>query len=236
MDYFICIETSGDVCSVALCSYSGEIITRECWEKNSHSRYLTVELEKLFSEFIEDKEKQILAIAVSQGPGSYTGLRIGVSTAKGLAYALDKPLIAIDTLAVMLENLKQNHSGIVEKADYFVPMIDARRMEVYYKIFDKTSRELSGADNLVLDESSFSDILSQGKVVFFGSGADKFSKVLHNSNAVFVRDIVPLAKYMYQLTKERFDAKLYEDVAYFEPFYLKPFIPTTKPKDLLGNA
>ena len=233
-NYFIGIETSGSVCSVTLFDIHGQTITEECWESNSHSRHLTLKLEELLSNHIHNTEKQILAIAVSQGPGSYTGLRIGVSTAKGIAYALDKPLVAVPTLELMLENVMQTRdcSGI----DYFVPMIDARRMEVYTQVFDRQKQALNEINNVILDKNSFSQYLASGKVAFFGSGSDKFSTLINNSNALFIKNIEPLARFMFPFIKLHFEKKEFVDVAYFEPFYLKPFIPTTKPKQLLTNV
>ena len=235
LEYFVAIETSGSVCSMALFDTQGEVITEECWEPNSHSKYLTVKIEELFSRYIQDKERQILAIAVSEGPGSYTGLRIGVSTAKGLAYALDKPLIAVPTLAIMVENVLRTHKEQVKEALYLMPMIDARRMEVYTQVFDSKGLAQTEVTNLILDKDSFGDYLAKGKVVFFGSGARKFASIIDHVNALFIEGIEPLARFMYPFIRERFDRDKFEDVAYFEPFYLKPFIPTTKPKDLLGN-
>jgi tRNA threonylcarbamoyladenosine biosynthesis protein TsaB len=228
--YFLCIETSGKVCSAALCSQSGECIQKESYEPNSHSKYLTVYIEQLLKP-LEDKKTQLLAIAVSQGPGSYTGLRIGVSAAKGLAYALDLPMIAVDTLKIMLLTLKAQNPTIFEQAEFYVPMVDARRMEVYTAIFDKNMQILQPGTNLILDEESFQEFLSQGKVVFFGDGMEKFKPLVSDHpNALFVSDIYPLARYMFDEVKQKYEAKDFVDVAYFEPFYLKPFIPTTKPK------
>ncbi len=236
LDYYVAIETSGSVCSVALFDITGKVITEECWEPNSHSKYLTVRLEELFGKYISDKDKQILAIGVSQGPGSYTGLRIGVSTAKGLAYALNKPLIAVPTLEIMVENVIQTYKQEVLDVDFLVPMIDARRMEVYTQVFDKHRNAQDDVANIILDKDSFSKYLDQGKVAFFGSGSAKFSKIIANGNALFLSGVEPLARFMYPFIKDRYEKHQFEDVAYFEPFYLKPFIPTTKPKDLLGNA
>ena len=235
-EYIIAIETSGSVCSVALFDEQGKAISEECWEPNSHSKYLTLKLEELLNKYVRDKDRQIKAIAVSEGPGSYTGLRIGVSTAKGLAYALDKPLIAVPTLEVMLVNVLQEHGQEVRGVDFFVPMIDARRMEVYAQVFDHEANSIKDVTNIILDENSFSSYLEKGRVAFFGSGASKFSKIINNANAVFLQGIEPLARFMYPLIRKRLEGREFEDVAYFEPFYLKPFIPTTKPKDLLGNA
>ncbi len=235
-EYVIAIETSGSVCSVALFDDQGNAFTEECWEPNSHSKYLTLKLEVLLNKYVQDKERQIKAIAVSEGPGSYTGLRIGVSTAKGLAYALNKPLIAVPTLELMLVNVLQEHDQEVKHVDFFVPMIDARRMEVYVQVFDREGNSVQDVTNIILDEKSFSSYMEKGRVAFFGSGAAKFSRVINSANAVFVQGIEPLARFMYPFIRNRLEDRRFVDVAYFEPFYLKPFIPTTKPKDLIGNA
>jgi len=233
--YFIAIETSGTVCSIALFDENGKAFSEECWEPNKHSKFLTVRLDKLLNEFITDKEKQILAIAVSQGPGSYTGLRIGVSTAKGIAYALDKPLIAVSTMEIMLENFFTKYKNELSYIDYFVPMIDARRMEVYAQIFNKEKKQVEKVKNIQLHKESFLDYLKYYDIAFFGSGAKKFSEILKTKNAKFYNDIEPLAKFMFPFISEKYKQKKFEDLAYFEPFYLKPFISITKPKSFLGN-
>ncbi len=230
-NYILCIETSNKICSVALCDFNQNYIIKESLEPNSHSKYLTVFIQELFSQI--DVSKQLKAVAVSQGPGSYTGLRIGVSAAKGIAYALQIPLIAIDTLEIMTQGLITKHKDLVEQAKFLVPLIDARRMEVYTEIFDNSGKSLSPVKNLILDQNSFQDLLNQGRVIFFGDGATKFKKVLTNQNAIFIENFYPRSNFMTKLAVNRYNNQDFADVAYFEPFYLKPFIPTTKPKQLL---
>lgn len=228
--FILCIETSNKICSVALCSETGKVILKENIEPNSHSKYLAVYIEELLKK-LKNKKQQILAIAVSEGPGSYTGLRIGVSTAKGLAYGLDKPLIAIPTLDIMVQAVL-NTEKLVSKVSFLVPMIDARRMEVYTGVFDLTGKQIKPTTNLILTEDSFSEFLKE-KVAFFGDGAKKFIDLTANNNAIYIADIYPRAQFMSTLAFEKYDKQDFVDVAYFEPFYLKPFIPTTKPKPLV---
>ncbi len=228
--YFLCIETSSKVCSAALCN-EDRIIVQDSYEPNSHSKYLTVFIEKLL-ENLQDKKQQLRAIAVSEGPGSYTGLRIGVSAAKGLAYSLDLPMIAVGTMDIMVRAFLDQNKEITD-FDLIIPMIDARRMEVYTATFDKNANKISQVTNLILNQDSFKDLIDKQKTVFIGDGAEKFSKLVRHPNAYFVPDIFPHAKYMFELAKQKYEQQDFADVAYFEPFYLKPFIPTTKPKPLL---
>ncbi len=228
--YILCIETSNKICSVALCSNNDKIILKENLEPNSHSKYLTVYIEELLKD-LDDKNKQIIAIAVSQGPGSYTGLRIGVSTAKGLAYGLGKPLIAIPTLDIMVQAVL-NSNELPKDVEFLVPMIDARRMEVYTGIFDLSGEQIMKTTNIILTKESFSELLGH-KVAFFGDGAKKFVDLINTPNAIYIPGIYPRAQFMKRLAFDKLSKKEFVDVAYFEPFYLKPFIPTTKPKPLI---
>ncbi len=231
--YFLLIETSNKVCSASLCKPGGECINKESFEPNSHSKYLTLYVEDLLSE-LDNKKQQLLAIGVSAGPGSYTGLRIGVSVAKGLAYSLDIPLISAGTLETMVQTLLRVYPQQAGSADFLVPMIDARRMEVYTAVFDSQANRITDIKNIILDQTSFEDYLKdRNKVLFFGDGSEKFKDLVNNENASFIDGIYPLSRDMLPLVKAKFDKQEFEDVAYFEPFYLKPFIPTTKPKQLL---
>ena len=166
------------------------------------------------------------AIAVSKGPGSYTGLRIGVSTAKGLCYALDKPLISVPTLKALAMKVKRTTPGLI------VPMLDARRMEVYTATFDQSYQEIENTHALVLEPSSFQSILEVQKVVFLGDGAEKFKIICDSPNAEFVSEAYPSAIEMAVLSEEKYARGDFEDLAYFEPFYLKDFV-AGKPKKLL---
>lgn len=161
------------------------------------------------------------AISVSKGPGSYTGLRIGVSTAKGICFALDKPLIAVDTLAVLARQLK------VEKADtsYIVPLIDARRMEVYSAVYDINYAQIRATEAEIIDSNSFAEYLKQTKVYFIGDGAAKCKGVIEHQNAIFQEKVhFPSANEMALIATEKYKVGDFEDLAYFEPFYLKDFV------------
>ncbi len=215
------LETSTTSCSVAL-SINGETVAlKEINERNAHASSLTL--------FIQDvmlsagKEMNDLdAIAVSMGPGSYTGLRIGVSTAKGLCYGLDIPLIAINTLEAMTGGYQMIDAG---QPGLYCPMIDARRMEVYSAVYDTNMKEVLPVEARIIDANSLSDILSTQRITFFGDGAMKCKDVLSgSSNAVFVHDFNNSAKDMSTLAYQKYLGKQFEDVAYFEPYYLKDFL------------
>lgn len=225
------IETATTVCSVSLAKDGKLLALKEQDGDYSHAENLTV--------FVEDvvrkanvKLAYIDAVAVSKGPGSYTGLRIGVSVAKGLCYALNKPLIAVDTLQYLAlsiaRNTWQHHFELVEKS-FFCPMLDARRMEVYCGIYNAKNEVVKSVIAEIIDENSFSDMLKSHIVYFFGNGASKCKAVLSaNKNAVFIDNINPSAANMVALSEEAFKNATFEDVAYFEPFYLKDFIAGKK--------
>lgn len=188
------------------------------------------------SQFIEDvlKEndvayKNLKAVAISSGPGSYTGLRIGSSTAKGICYALDIPLIAIDTLSAMYNEVKKN-----QLADLYCPLVDARRMEVFTAVYDSQLNEIIKCGPMILDENSFDKLLASMQILFFGSGAQKFSEIIQNENAKFIFDYQNSASHMCSLVENKFKKKEFEDIAYFEPNYLKNFQATT-PKEKLRS-
>jgi tRNA threonylcarbamoyladenosine biosynthesis protein TsaB len=242
MPLILHIETATNVCSIALAG-DGELLSwKESSLKNSHAAVIT--------EFIADVTKStnhelssIDAIAVSKGPGSYTGLRIGVATAKGLCYALDKPLIAVPTLESMAYGIQNSEfriqnslmaSGIRESAVgsrqsavklLICPMIDARRMEVYYALYDTDGHEIRETRAEIIEENSFSDLLSDHTIIFGGDGSMKCREVLKSQkNAVFLDNFEASAKFMISLAEEKFNKKEFEDLAYFEPYYLKDFI------------
>jgi tRNA threonylcarbamoyladenosine biosynthesis protein TsaB len=220
MPLILSIETSTTVCSVALHRGQKLLTSAEIQIEKSHSRFITILIEKLFSDSGE-KINNLSAIAVSKGPGSYTGLRIGVSTAKGICYALDKPLIAIDTLESMAYQVNQSN---VHKA-LLCPMIDARRMEVYCALYDANLNCEENVKAVIIDENSFKEILSSQQVLFFGDGSQKCAEVLgKNKNAFFLEKINPSAISIGELALNTFEEKRFEDVAYFEPFYLKDFV------------
>ncbi|MCD4664178.1 MAG: tRNA (adenosine(37)-N6)-threonylcarbamoyltransferase complex dimerization subunit type 1 TsaB [Bacteroidales bacterium] len=226
MSLILCIETATQVCSVVLVR-DGKILSyKESSKKNSHSEVITIFIDGLLNES-NNNFSDLDAVAVSKGPGSYTGLRIGVSTAKGLCYALNIPLIAINTLQSMAfgmaESLKNNTSGQTAST-LLCPMIDARRMEVYSAIYNINNKEVRETKAEIIDKYSFSNYFSQNKMIFFGDGASKCQDVITHPNAVFYENINPSAANMASLAKEKVLKRQFEDVAYFEPFYLKDFI------------
>lgn len=221
MDIFILnIETATQICSVALSKGNEVLAVRQSDEKNAHSKNINIFIEKVFSAS-GVKAADLSAIAVSKGPGSYTGLRIGVSSAKALCYALDKPLISVGTLQSMALGMAITKQ---EEALY-CPMIDARRMEVYTAVYDAVNNMIKEVEAKIIDEHSFDDLLKEHKTWFFGDGAAKCQELLKNHpNACFDKDFKPSASYMANIALQKFHKKEFEDVAYFEPFYLKDFI------------
>jgi len=216
MTYILNIETSTKNCSVAIAKDGVMIVCREIAEIGySHAEKLHVFIEEILVE-TNLKFSDLNAIAVSQGPGSYTGLRIGVSAAKGLCYALDIPLIAVDTLEVLA-------SQITIEEGVIVPMIDARRMEVYSAIFDKNHQKIRDTKAEILTEDSFSEI--NQTVYFVGDSSQKAKTLFEKDNFIFSDDVIyPSAKQMTKKSYTLFTNNRFEDVAYFEPFYLKDFM------------
>ena len=217
------IETSTNVCSIAISENGNCIFTKSDADGMNHAALLSVFIAEGM-EVLKSQAKKLDAVAVSSGPGSYTGLRIGVSTAKGLCYGLDIPLIAVSTLEVLA--VKALNQADKAENTLFCPMIDARRMEVYaafYNANGEIQREIQ-AD--IIDENSYSEILENHQVYFFGNGAEKCKTTLTHPNARFIDNLVPLAENMISLAEKRFEEKIFEDVAYFEPFYLKEFYTT----------
>lgn len=229
MSCIVHIETTTKVCSVAL-SQDGEcLMSEENFEGPSHGVVLGPYVEEAVS-FADSHAIPIDAVAVSSGPGSYTGLRIGASTAKGLCYGRNLKLIAVPTLELLCVPLLLHHEELPENV-LFCPMLDARRMEVYTAVYDRSLKPLKEVSAKVIDETSFQEFLEKGKVVFFGNGAEKCKDVIRHENAIFVDDIDPLAKYMFPLAEKALAENRTVDVAYFEPFYLKDFV-ATKPKKI----
>ena len=219
----LCLETSGTNCSVAIVKDNVVIASKEENTKNfSHAEKLHV--------FIKDtilaanlSFTDIKAVAVSMGPGSYTGLRIGVSAAKGLCFAWGIPLIAVPTLAVLANQAQE------QGAKYIIPLLDARRMEVYTAVFTTEQHCIAETSALVFEEENpFLEYLEKGKVVFIGDGVAKSKAILQHPNAVFVEDQYPSAISLAALATVKYNQKAFEDVAYFEPFYLKDFKVTPK--------
>lgn len=223
------LETATTVCSVSLGKDGQLLAFKEHNGDYSHSENLTLFIEDVLQQ-AHVKLADIDAIAVSKGPGSYTGLRIGVSTAKGLCYSLNKPLIAINTLQHLSLSVSKNpKSKILSPNSFLCPMIDARRMEVYCAIYDASNKEIKATAAEIIDENSFSDLLEKNQVLFFGDGAEKCKSILsQNKNAIFIDNIFPSATNMIALSEQAFTNKQFEDVAYFEPFYLKDFIAGKK--------
>lgn len=220
------IETSTEVCSVALSNEGRVISFREDDKEKLHASRLTPFIEEVLTE-AGVKIQDLSAICVSEGPGSYTGLRIGVSVAKGLCFGLNIPLMAISSLKAMAQACVQNTPN---PDDYlFCPLIDARRMEVYTSLYDSKLNTIEKIHARIIDQNSFQDILQSAKVVFFGNGAPKCKEVTHSSNAKFDLEIRCSAVYMAGLADEAFKNKTFKNVAYFEPYYLKDFV-ATKPK------
>ena len=177
------------------------------------------------------KPADLDAVCVSKGPGSYTGLRIGVSAAKGLCYGLGIPLLSVGSLESMANWATSNFKQELADVSFLCPMIDARRMEVYAQLFEASFNELQPVSAEIIDENSFSSELEEGKVAFFGDGAAKCKEVINHPNAVFLDAFKPSAQGMIALAEQKFVDKQFEDVAYFEPYYLKDFV-AGKPKKM----
>lgn len=217
MAIVLCIETSTTNCSVAI-AIDGEIkaIREENNQKYSHAEKLHVFIDEILKEANLEK-KQLNAVAVSKGPGSYTGLRIGVSAAKGLCFALDIPLISTFTLEVLVQQIKC-------KDCYIIPLLDARRMEVYSAVFNSEKKQIRETKAEILDENSFLEYMEARKTIFIGDGSNKFESLCKHKNAVFYKDGIPSSADMALLAEAKYKISDTEDVAYFEPFYLKEFI------------
>ncbi len=219
------IETSTRVCSVAV-SIDGIVVSvKETDTQNSHAENITLFCESTIKE-AGLTFSELDAVAVSMGPGSYTGLRIGVSTAKGYCYGLNKPLLAISTLQAMA-------SGMIEEFgagdnNLYIPMIDARRMEVYSSVFNDKLETIEEIKANIIDEGSFSEYLKGNDGIFAGDGSAKCKDILgKNPNAVFIDNFGTSAKYLAKLAQQKFDLHDFEDTAYFEPYYLKDFVAGT---------
>ncbi|MES2380739.1 MAG: tRNA (adenosine(37)-N6)-threonylcarbamoyltransferase complex dimerization subunit type 1 TsaB [Bacteroidota bacterium] len=229
MAFILCIETATEICSVAIARNGETIALAEDALGNSHAAQLHILVGKaLHAAGIT--LQQLEAIAVSKGPGSYTGLRVGISAAKGYCYALQIPLIAINTLQSLANGywLKNPHfSGLV------CPMIDARRMEVYCALYNAKLQEVMPTQAKIIDQESFKADLLQNEIVFTGNGAAKCESTIntpHTPNALFDVSVVCNASYLSNLAQQAFTQKQFEDVAYFEPFYLKDFVGTVAKK------
>lgn len=227
----LCIETATTVCSVALCDTDNVLFLREAHEGQSHASQLTVLIKELLAE-ASVNPVSLDAVAVSKGPGSYTGLRIGVSVAKGIAYAAGIPLIGINTLESMCQGFLSEHKVQEDRNILFCPMLDARRMEVYNALFSRDLKLIRETSAEIIDKESFSRELAHNKIWFFGNGADKCTGVIDNTNALFVKGFQLSASYLHIPSVNALRERKFEDTAYFEPYYLKEFI-ATKPKNLI---
>lgn len=230
MSCILNIETSTNVCSVAL-SQDGVCLYEDVnMEGPSHAQVLAGYVKNAVS-FADSHAIPIDAIAISKGPGSYTGLRIGVSEAKGVAYGRDAKLLSVPTLKLLTVPILLGHEELPEDA-LLCPMIDARRMEVYCALYDRALNEVVQTQALVIDSDSFKEHLDKQPIYFMGNGADKCVETIQHPNAHFIKNIVPRAKNMIPLAEMAMAKEQFEDIAYFEPFYLKEFV-ATKSKKLL---
>ncbi len=225
MSLILNIETATQVCSVGLSDGPELLAIRESSEKNIHASRLTIFIEQVLKE-AKRGMKNLSAVAVSMGPGSYTGLRIGVSAAKGLCYALDIPFIAVPSLQSLALGASSQSDN---KNALFCPMIDAKRMEVYTALYDGNNNEVRKTEALIIDEQSYDEELKENRICFFGDGAEKCRDVLEPKGMVYLDTIQPSASYMAFISATKFNEGDFEDLAYFEPFYLKDFI-AAKPR------
>lgn len=243
MSCILNIETSTDVCSVAVSRDGACIFEREDHSGPHHAVKLGVYVDEALA-YIDCRDMKLDAVAVSCGPGSYTGLRIGVSMAKGICYGRGAKLIAVPTLELLCvpvllyhdfsagESLSINANEDSAGEPLLCPMLDARRMEVYAQLFDRALKEIRPIRADVVDHDTYKAYLDGNKVYFFGNGAAKCMETINHPNAHLIKDIQPLARYMMPLSEKRFIEQQFEDVAYFVPFYLKDFVAQT-PKKLL---
>lgn len=230
MATIICIETSTTVCSACLSQDGNIVANKEDYKGQNHSVVLGGYVKELL-ETAKEKGLKVDAVAVSCGPGSYTGLRIGVSTAKGLCYGMDAKLIAINTLKAMASGVIRTHCEIAD-GSWLCPMIDARRMEVYNAFYNLSLTQQRDTAATIIDSNSFADITKEHPIVCFGNGAEKCKSTLTDAKISFIDNVVPLAKDMVPLAEIQFKTEKFEDVAYFEPFYLKEFVAEHSQKKL----
>ena len=233
MSRILNIETSTTVCSVCISENGTCKCFRENFNGNNHSELIGVFVQEVLAE-AGFQPKDLDAVALSIGPGSYTGLRIGTSFAKGLCYGSDLKLITIPTLKIIAQNAKEKYN--IEDDALLCPMIDARRMEVYNCIYNAQLNEVRETQPEIIDENSFADILKEKKIYFFGNGAEKCKPFITHENAIFLDEVYPLATSMVKLSNEAFKSEDFADVAYFEPFYLKAAHVTVPKNQLTPNS
>jgi tRNA threonylcarbamoyladenosine biosynthesis protein TsaB len=227
------IDTATEHASVCISENGKMLGIEKSFEQKDHASFIQPAIKKLF-EIIHQKISALDAIAVTAGPGSYTGLRVGLATAKGLCYALNKPLILLNTLEVMAQasvnnfskqsNLQSSTTNYKLQTTNFLfcPMIDARRMEVFMAIYDEKLRVMMNPAAVILEDNTFKEYLDKGTVIFSGNGSSKFEKIMHHPNAIFL-DAQYSAANMITLSEQYFSHKQFADIAYSEPFYLKEF-------------
>lgn len=237
MTHILCIESGTTTCSVALSKGPDIIDIIETHDiNNNHAKNLSH-----FAEVLLKRQKilasELSAVAVSKGPGSYTGLRIGVSVAKGICYGANIPLISVGSLDSMAHGAIDwfGNNKNSETPDLICPMIDARRMEVYTQLFTSKGESISEVEAKILDESSFADLLEKKRILFLGNGSTKAKNVIKHSNASFLDEFNTSSRYMITIANANFESGHFEDTAYFEPFYLKNFVATTPKNKLLGE-
>lgn len=222
MSCILSIDTSTNVCSVAVSQDGICIFDKVDNSGSNHAEKLGTFVDEALA-FVDSHELTLNAVAVSCGPGSYTGLRIGVSMAKGICYGRNIKLLAVPTLELLAVPILLHHESIEEEA-LLVPMIDARRMEVYSAVYDRSLKAVRAIQADVVDGDTYKEFLDKGPVYFFGDGAEKCMEVIHHPNAHLIKNIEPVAKNMFPLAEKRMAEGKFEDVAYFVPFYLKDFV------------
>lgn len=233
MGLILSIETSTSVCSAALHQDGALLTSLEYHLPQSTASKLALIIEQLFA-LSDTQPAQLSAVAVSAGPGSYTGLRIGVATAKGLCYALNIPLIAVNTLELMVSQVVSAFPAQGENRDgiLLAPMLDARRMEVYTLLANSNGQTIEPTEAKVIDEQSYQAWLEKNKIIFFGNGADKCRAVITHANASFIEGSVPSASKLGVLAFQKLIKNELEDLATYEPYYLKDFM-VKKPKAMV---
>ncbi|HBH47650.1 MAG TPA: tRNA (adenosine(37)-N6)-threonylcarbamoyltransferase complex dimerization subunit type 1 TsaB [Bacteroidales bacterium] len=235
MSRILLLDTATDICTVSLFEGDKCIAMHESGEDRSHAVQLAVYVEEVLKES-GFRVSDLNAIAVSKGPGSYTGLRIGVSTAKGLCYAANVPLISVSTLQAMCSGVNKEYLTANNLHDfYFCPMLDARRMEVYTAFYRSDYTKHRDISAEIIDDASFVDLLNEKPVVFFGNGAEKTKAHIKHKNAFYFDAYKHSSTYMLTQATRKLEEKIFEDVAYFEPFYLKDFVATIPRKNILGR-
>lgn len=235
MDFILCIETGTNTCSVALGQHGNVIDIEESHDiNNNHAKNLTLFIDSILKRQ-GLKAKDLGAVCVGKGPGSYTGLRIGVSVAKGICYGAGIPLLAVGSLQAMAQGARDMIKDEQDIPALLCPMIDARRMEVYTQLFSVNADPITEVEAKILNADSFSDHLLNYKILFFGDGSEKVKDLIISPNASFLDGFSPSARFMLGLAERMYNQNLFEDVAYFEPFYLKNFVATIAKNKVLGQ-